>query len=443
MNKGILSQFFKYVSMNVAGMIGLSCYILADTFFISQGIGPDGLTALNIALPVFNIMNGAGLMIGMGGAARFSILTASGDRKNANRVFASCFFLAAAVSVLLVICGSFFSGSIASALGADKAIFSMTEIYLRVMLLFSPLFMFNNLLICFVRNDGSPNLAMTAMLVGSLGNIVMDYIFIFPLELGMFGAIAATAMAPGISLILILVRTLKGKNGFGFAVPVGIFKRWFDVTALGISSFITEFSSGIVIMIFNFLILELMGNTGVAAYGIVANIALVVTAVFTGISQGIQPLVSKSKGEGDRISAEKFYKYGVCLGLAVSVLVYLIVFLFAEEISGVFNPEGLEELELCASEGLRLYFPGFVFAGVNIITAVFFGAWDKPAPSFIISVLRGFVVIIPAAFIMSYQFKMAGVWLAFPVCEATVMIVSLSFKVKASSKVEKSHIGAN
>lgn len=434
MGNGSFSQFVKYVSMNVAGMIGLSCYILADTFFISQGIGPDGLTALNIALPVFNIMNGAGLMIGMGGAARFSILSASGDRKKGDVVFTSCFLLAAIVSALLVFIGLFFSRGLSQLLGADETILPMTEIYLKVMLLFSPLFMFNNLLICFVRNDGSPNLAMASMIIGSVANIIMDYIFIFPMGMGMLGAIAATAMAPGISLILILFRTLRGKNSFGFAFSLGMIKRWFDVASLGISSFITEFSSGIVIMIFNFLILGLMGNTGVAAYGIVANIALVVTAVFTGISQGIQPLVSRSKGEGDNLAAERLYRYGIVCGVLTAAAVCLAVFLFAEEISGVFNPEGLRELELCASQGLRLYFPGFIFAGVNIITAVFFGAWDKPAPSFIISALRGFVVIIPTAFIMAYLFNMTGVWLAFPVCEALVMAVSVFYKFKYAER---------
>lgn len=208
MKNRVLHDFFKYVSMNVAGMIGLSCYILADTFFISRGIGPDGLTALNIALPVFNIMNGAGLMIGMGGAARFSILKASGDHKKANSVFTSCFCLASVISIILVFCGLFFSGNIARLLGANDEVYSMTLIYLKVMLLFSPLFMFNNLMTCFVRNDGAPNLAMAAMIVGSLGNIIMDYVFIFPCKLGMFGAIAATAMAPGISLILMMFRTL-------------------------------------------------------------------------------------------------------------------------------------------------------------------------------------------------------------------------------------------
>ena len=262
MKNSVLHNFFKYVSMNVAGMIGLSCYILADTFFISQGIGPDGLTALNIALPVFNIMNGAGLMIGMGGAARFSILKASGDHKKANSVFTSCFCLASVISIILIFCGLFFSGNIARLLGANDEVYSMTLIYLKVMLLFSPLFMFNNLMTCFVRNDGAPNLAMAAMIVGSLGNIIMDYVFIFPCKLGMFGAIAATAMAPGISLILMMFRTLKGKNSFGFAKTKHMFRKWFDVASLGISSFITEVSSGIVILVFNFIILELMGNVG-------------------------------------------------------------------------------------------------------------------------------------------------------------------------------------
>lgn len=440
MKNSVLKDFFKYVSMNVAGMTGLSCYILADTFFISRGIGPDGLTALNIALPVFNIMNGAGLMIGMGGAARFSILKASGEREKANGVFTSCFCFAAAVSLILVFCGLFFSENIAEMLGADAQVLSMTEIYLRVMLMFSPLFMFNNLMTCFVRNDGAPNLAMTAMIAGSAGNIVMDYIFIFPCRLGMLGAIAATAMAPGISLVLMLIRTLKGKNSFGFSRERGMLKRWFDASALGISSFITEASSGIVIMVFNFIILGLMVNTGVAAYGIVANIALVVTAVFTGISQGIQPLVSRSKGAGNTKECQKIYSYGIAAGIAVSAAVYAVVFAFTNQITGVFNPEGLDELTRSAGEGLRLYFPGFLFAGVNIITAVYFGASDMPKPSFIISVLRGFVVIIPCAFAMSSLFGMRGVWLAFPVSEFIVMFVTAALKRRSKAKKSSAHI---
>ena len=236
----------------------------------------------------------------------------------------------------------------------------MTLIYLKVMLLFSPLFMFNNLMTCFVRND---------------------------------------------------------------------------VASLGVSSFITEVSSGIVILVFNFIILELMGNVGVAAYGIVANIALVVTAIFTGISQGIQPLVSKSKGEGNYSVSQKIYRYGITAGVLSAVLIYAAVFIFTDEIIGAFNPEGLEELSRCASDGLRLYFPGFFFAGVNIITAVFFGAWDKPAPSFIISVLRGFVIIIPCAFIMSSLLEMTGVWLAFPVSELLVLFVAVTLKIREGRKV--------
>lgn len=435
MKNSVLREFFKYVSMNVAGMIGLSCYILADTFFISQGIGPDGLTALNIALPVFNIMNGAGLMIGMGGAARFSILKASGEHKKANGVFTACFCFALAISVVLFICGLFFSENIARLLGADSQVLSMTQIYLKVMLLFSPLFMFNNLMTCFVRNDGAPNLAMAAMIVGSLGNIVMDYVFIFPCGLGMLGAIAATAMAPGISLILMMFRALKGKNSFGFAKVKHMLRSWFDIASLGVSSFITEVSSGIVILIFNFIILGLMGNVGVAAYGIVANIALVVTAIFTGISQGIQPLVSRSKGEGDYRVSQRIYRYGILTGVITSALIYVVVFAFTDQITGVFNPEGIEELTKSAGDGLRLYFPGFLFAGVNIITAVFFGAWDKPVPSFIISVLRGFLIIIPCAFIMSSLFGMTGVWLAFPVSEFIVLFAAVVLKLYEEKKV--------
>ena len=160
-NTSIFKVFLKYVSLNILGQMAYSCYTLADTFFVSASLGANGLTALNLAFPVFCLINGTGLMIGMGGGTRYSILKSRGEDDRANRVFTNAVYLVAFFSALFATAGLLFSGTIVRLLGADDTVFAMTNTYLRVMLLFAPAFLSNNLLQCFVRNDGRPSLFLT------------------------------------------------------------------------------------------------------------------------------------------------------------------------------------------------------------------------------------------------------------------------------------------
>ena len=149
-------EFLKYSALNVLGMLGLSCYILADTFFVAKGLLADGLAALNLAIPVYSFIHGTGLMLGMGGATRYSVLKSQRKDGEADKIFTNALFLSAAFAVLFVLTGIFLSEPLTAALGANAGIFEMTNTYLKVLLLFSPAFLLNDVLICFVRNDGNP-----------------------------------------------------------------------------------------------------------------------------------------------------------------------------------------------------------------------------------------------------------------------------------------------
>lgn len=213
-NKSQLKEFSRYCTLNVLGMIGLSCYILADTFFVSKGLGRNGLTALNLAIPVYSFIHGSGLMLGIGGATKYSIFKSNKERKNANTIFTNTFYLATVISIVFVLVGIFLSKSLTTVLGSDSDVFKMTNIYLKCILIFAPAFIINDVLICFIRNDNNPNLSMYAMLGGSLSNIILDYIFIFPLQLGIFGAVFATGLAPIISILILSLHRIKKKINF-------------------------------------------------------------------------------------------------------------------------------------------------------------------------------------------------------------------------------------
>ena len=281
----LFMSFIKYVSQSVMGMVGISCYILADTWFVAAALGAEGLAALNLAIVFYSLLNAAGLMAGIGGATLFSLSLSSG-RRGRSEIFSATVILGSVLAAVFTAAGLFCSGWIARTLGADEAIFAMTETYLRTILSFSLFFIMNNILLAFVRNDGGPRLAMAAMVTGSLSNIALDYIFIFPFGWGIFGAAFATAIAPMISIALLSLHFIlrRGSFSLSFSRPRGVYIL--KMIPLGLSSMVTELSSAAALAAFNLIILAMAGNTGVAAYGVVANLALVELAVFVGIAQG-------------------------------------------------------------------------------------------------------------------------------------------------------------
>lgn len=421
------NNFVKYASLSVLAMIAMSCYILADTFFVSLGLKTNGLAALNLAIPAYNFIHGTGLMLGMGGATRFSILKSQNAQREADRIFTVTLYLSLIFSVLFVSAGLFFSGGLSRWLGADPAVFDMTNTYLKVLLLFSPAFILNDVLLCFIRNDGNPQLSMAATITGSLSNIILDYLFIFPCGMGIFGAVFATGLAPVIGIAVMAPHWLKRDKGFHI-VPVRLQARPSGIIlSLGFPSLLAQLSSGIVMIVFNTIILGLKGNTGVAAYGVVANISLVVTSIFTGIAQGVQPLISQAYGRKQEKDTGRYLRYCLMTSAVFSAAVYLLLFLLASPAARIFNSENNPELQRIAVEGMRLYFTSILFTGFNIILSTWFTSVEKAVPAQIVSLLRGLILIIPAAFLMASLWGMTGVWLALTAAEFLTAAVGLFF----------------
>ncbi len=415
-------------------MLGVSVYILADTFFIARALGPTGLTALNFAIVIFSLIQGAGLMIGTGGAIDFSVRV-SRSGKSGDKPFYNALILAGAFAVLFMLAGSIFSREISLFLGADSETLAPTRVYVTTILLFSPLFLANNILLAFVRNDQEPGLAMNAMLVSSLANILLDYIFMFPLGMGMFGAALATAVSPLISMMILMVHFRAGRSRFRLRRKRAEAEHILRIMVLGVPSLITELAAAVTLFTFNIVILRLAGNIGVAAYGVIANVAIIATALFTGLAQGIQPLASHYFAASDSISLRKILKYGVITANFLSVVLIGAVVMFSEPIVAIFNGENNRELALIADQGIQLYFAGFLFAGINIILISYLSATLKTSQAIWISVLRSSLILIPVVLIMSHFFGLTGIWLSFLLTEFIVLALSLISSISNSKKI--------
>ncbi len=429
-NQNILKNFIKYSLSNVLGMVGLSCYILADTYFIATGVGADGLAALNLAIPAYSFIHGISMLLGIGGVTKYAIFKSQKFDNKANGIFTDTIFLALIISLIFMGIGYFYSDSIARFMGADKEIFDMTNTYLKVMLLFTPLFIINEILMCFVRNDSYPRLAMIAMLVGSFSNIILDYIFIFEFKLGIFGAVLATGVSPIISMLLISSHFIRKNNNFHLVKDKIKMTAIKSIFSLGIPSLITELSAGVIMIVFNLIILNLEGNIGVAAYGVIANISIVVTAIFAGIAQGIQPLITSAYGNNEVQTIKKIVKYAMVTMASLSVMIYASTVIFADPITMIFNSENNKKLQEIATTGLKIYFTSGIFIGFNIIISMYFTSTDNPAPAQIISLVRGFFLILPLALLLSMSFGIIGVWITVPLTEAIVAFLALFYITK-------------
>ena len=420
-------EFRRYAAPGVLGMIGISCYILADTFFVAKGTGSLGLAALNIAIPAYNLMNGLGLMVGVGGATHYSLCRAQGDAVEADRTFTHTLLLGLCIALLFVLTGTFGVVPLSRLLGANAETLDMTAVYLRLLLCFAPFFVTNNVMIAFVRNDGEPGRAMAGMIAGSLFNIVFDWVFIFPCGLGMFGAALATGASQLVSLLVLSGHLRRPSRGFHLRRERLRPRLLPRICAPGLSSLVSELASGITLLLINLVLLRIAGNTAVAAYGVIANLALVESAIFTGLSTGVQPLISRS-AEADR---RRLLRWTVTTALAISALMYVLVFVFASPITAVFNSEHDPALAACAVPGLRIYFAGFLAACINIIAAAYFSAAGQAPRGFIISLVRSIIAIPPVLFALSALLGVTGVWLTFPAVEALACALSLLFILRS------------
>lgn len=417
-------QLIRYIVPNILAMAGTSCYVLADTFFISIAEGANGITALNLVLPVYGLIYALGSMIGVGSATRYTLSKATGQ-DSAGDFFSNSVWWTLLLSSMFVLTGLCFPGEFLALLGADEQIAVIGVPYLQIVLLFAPFFMLNYTFTAFVRNDYAPKLAMLATLLSGLFNIVFDYIFMFPMGMGMIGAALATGISPIVSMSICMVHYLSKNSSIVFTKKRPSLHKLFASCSLGVVAFVGELSSGITTLVFNFILLSISGNTAVAAYGVIANIALVGTALLNGVSLGLQPVASAMHGRTGAKEERRIYAHALMIAEMIAIMAAAAAVLFGDQLIAVFNSERSAELASYAAPGIRVYFAGFLIAAVNIVKSGFYSAIGKAAQSSAIALSRGVITISVLAFLLSAIFGVMGVWMAFPASELVTWILSL------------------
>lgn len=445
-SRSLFRDFLKYTSTNVLSMVGLSLYILADTYFIANGVGEDGLVALNLVLPVYSLMSGTGLMLGVGGAIRYAVDKGrraaavapagdGGEGAQSGNPLRGALLMGLMAAVVFLLLGIIFAGPIVRALGAEGGVGPLARTYLTTVLCFAPAFVLNSILLAFIRNDGEPRLAMAAMLTASMSNILLDYVFVFPLGWGIFGAAFATGLSPVISLCVLSSHFWRGKSALSLRGG-GAARGWARLLQAGFPTFVAEFCPGLIILLFNTVILRLAGSDGVGAYAVIANVAMVCQSLFSGLGQGIQPLLSYHTGAGRRQEVRRVFGWACGAALLFGVLFFMTGLFAAEPMTALFNREHNPALAALAYEGIPLYFLAFLPMGISVVAVSLFASTGRPKPAFVVAFVRGFAALAPSLLLLSSLFGMRGVWLSVPTAEVIALLLCLILLWRGTKRAE-------
>lgn len=433
--KPVSGLFFQYLIPSICGTMVTSIYVLADTIIIGKGIGIDAMAGLNIILPVFNLFFGTGLLCGVGGSVLMSVSRGRGHTALGEHYFTGAFLCNLVLSILYMVIFGLQMPRIARLLGGTDVTMPYIMHYFPYIVGGILAFSFSTFLQTFVRNDGAPKLSMAAVISGGVLNVILDIVFVYPLQMGMGGAALASVLGSLLTDCILVTHFFSKKNGLHFRFK-GLYPALCRrVLANGFTSFLIEMSSGIVIFVFNLQILRYIGDIGVSLYGVITNSAIVVTCLCNGISQAAQPILSTNFGAGlyDRIKSLR--KLGICTAFVICSIPALLGLIVPNFFTYIFlNPT--QEILNLSSSAIRIYFLGFFVTGINMFTINYFQATVQAVRSLTLCLLRGCLLNILFVFILPPVFGVSGIWACVPLCEFLSLLLGM-FLLKTARLSQK------
>lgn len=431
--ESVSKLFFRYLFPSIAGTMVTSIYILADTIIIGKGIGIHAIAALNIVLPLFNIFFGNGLLFGVGGSVLMSIARGRGDFKAGERYFTIATLLNAITCLLYTLFFWIFMEPIAVFLGATSVTLPYVRDYAPYVILGLSTFSFSTFLQTFVRNDGAPKLSMIAVIGGGVSNVLLDILFVYPLNMGMKGAAIASVLGSLITVMILLLHFYSDANGLRFCLENCSFTHAKQILANGFTSFLVEVTSGLLMFVFNIQILRYIGDLGVSMYGVICNTVIIVTCLCNGINQAAQPIISTNHGAGLGMRIEKVKHLGIYTSLGICSIPALIGLIAPNIFTYIFLNPAKEILEL-SPLAIRIYFTGFFITGINMFIVGYFQSIIQPQLALVLCLLRGCVLGIVFVYLLAPLFGVIGIWASIPLSECITLMLAIYFLKKSKRR---------
>ena len=430
--RSLLSQFLHFVAATVASLMVFSLYSIVDGLMVSKGVNEYAMASVNLAVPFTNVLFSIGIIFAVG----IAIYLGQGQGEKANSLFSQNTVLLACIGLTITVLVLVFLEPFAVLLGAKDVTYQYTIDYLKGLAPFAVCFIVSYNMEVLIKTDGYPRLAILTVITGCLTNCVLDYVAIFLLDWGVWGAAVATGLSQLLTCVIYLRHFLRGHNTFHFVkfkMDWSIYKR---LLPIGVADGVTELCNGVMIFLFNRVILRCLGDDALVSYTIIAYVNTLIVNTMLGISQGSQPLVSYHYGKEDAAGYRKLLRYGATAVAIMTAVIFAGVMLFAPQIAGIFVDAEKPWLAADTAGALRRYGLCYLLLGGNILMGGFLTAVEQPKAAISISVGRGLAFQAGALFLLAFAVGGTAIWYAPLVSEALCAVMAVLFMRKFLNKTK-------
>jgi putative MATE family efflux protein len=402
----------------------MSIYSFVDTIAVGQYEGPSGSAAMAVINPLYGVIVFFAILCGIGGSILMSNAKGEGDTEKGNAFFTIAFTAMSLLTLLFWIVSASFAGNILSLFGADACLMPLVMSYAKWIIRFCPIFLFSIFLACFIRNDGNPGLAMRAIISGAVFNIFGDWFLVFPLGMGMSGAGLATVIGTTIQTVILCTHFFKKRCTLKLVKPPKPLLSVKQIMTTGIASAFLDLANVFLLSILNNTIMSYGGASALAVFGVAATVSALFQALFSGVGQAIQPIVSTNFGAGKMGRIHKTFTMAIMTVSIMGVAFTGLGLFFPKPIVRLLMNATPEIVEI-APRIIRTYFLLFLCMGINVFATYYLPSILKTKVSLIISFLRGIIISGMLIIILPRIFGLNGVWWAMPVSECLVAIISI------------------
>lgn len=423
----------KYLIASMASALAISVYSFVDTIAVGQSEGPLGAAAMAVITPLYGLLVFLGILCGIGGSVLMSNAWGEGKKEKGNACFTAAVVLMAGLTVITWGAFALFHHEIFTFFGADEQTMPKVMEYAKWLIATVPIFIAPTFISAFIRNDGAPRLAMAAVIIGGCTNVFGDWFFVFPLGMGMTGAAIATVLGTTIQVVIMCSHFFRKKCTLRLVKPNNLLHGLRNILAIGFGASVIDLGTVVMAILMNNQIMRYGSADALAVYGVVATVTSVFQALFCGVGQAIQPIVSANCGakQFDRIKATWRMSLGTVIVLGV--VFTLLGELLPTQITQLFMAATPEVLAI-APGIIRSYFLLFIPLGVTVLATYHLQSIMHGRMSMLIAVLRSMVVSGALLLIMPMIMGLQGVWLSMPVSETLVAVLSLAYIVSINKK---------
>lgn len=416
-------KLLKFVAPSIIMMVFLSVYSVVDGLFVSNFVGSDAVAAINYIFPVIMVFGAIGFMLGTGGSALVSKTLGEGDKEKANEYFSMLVYVTAGIGLVIAVAGQFAVPAIARLFGAEGVIYDYCVLYGRVLLAAQPFFILQNIFQSFFVTAEKPRLGLIVTAAAGIINIVLDAVFVAGFKWGLAGAAAATVAGQVFGGVFPLVYFLRKNDSL---LKLGKTKFYFKALLKsctnGSSEFLSNVSSAVVIMLYNYQVAKLVGNDGVAAYGAIGYVMMIFFSMFMGYAVGSAPLIAFNFGAQNGEELKNLFKKSMVIMAASGVLMTGLSEALASPVIMLFGFDG--ELFEMTLRGFRIYSAAFLITGFSVFGSSMFTALNNGLVSAVISFLRTLVFQIVTVMVCPVFMGLDGVWAA--TCFAEILALAVT-----------------